>query len=318
VKHLRQINLNALRIAEAAARHRSFTRAGEEQLISPSAVSQRISRLEDQLQFKIFRRQGNTVSLTREGEGFVAHVKEALDKIVTASREVNQESRSKVLRISVLPTFAVRWLMPRLVEFQKRHPDIVLHMSTAYEMVDFAREDFDCAIRYGTGNFEGLYEKLLFQEDLTPVCTPKILEELLAKSPDDTLRPRDLEHATLLHSDTCTANWQSWLRYMGIQHIKDKVHNAYFDTCMLSFEAANQGMGFAVANRAYVMEDINKHALVAPFASKQPNNFGWHLVCPHNSQRTEKIQQFEKWLLEKADDTVSNMAQVFESQRLAM
>ncbi|TIU40470.1 MAG: LysR family transcriptional regulator, partial [Mesorhizobium sp.] len=165
---LSQVNLNSLKIVESAARHRNFTRAGEEQFITASAVSQRVKSLEDQLRFKIFERGGNAVSLTPEGETYVARVREALERIVAASMEATGQSQAHVLRICVLPTFAARWLFPRLMTFQQQYPDIEMRVSTSYATHEFATSEYDLEIRYGDGNFPGLTSELLFKEDLTP------------------------------------------------------------------------------------------------------------------------------------------------------
>ncbi|RUY93919.1 LysR family transcriptional regulator, partial [Mesorhizobium sp. M7A.F.Ca.CA.003.01.2.1] len=153
---LSQVNLNSLKIVESAARHGNFTRAGEEQFITASAVSQRVKSLEDQLRFKIFQRGGNAVSLTPEGETYVSRVREALERIVAASMEATGQSQEHVLKISVLPTFAARWLFPRLPLFQQQYPDIVMRVSTSYATHEFTASEFDLEIRYGDGHFHGL------------------------------------------------------------------------------------------------------------------------------------------------------------------
>ena len=149
MRYLRQLNLNALIVIESAARLGSFARAAEESLITPSAVSQRVSTAEKQLGFSVFERRQNSVTLTQEGEEYIAHIREALDTIMAAGLQVNDRVRDSVLKISVLPTFAVRWLMPRIAKFDEAYPDVRLHIAQSYRPVDFNREDMDLAIRYG-------------------------------------------------------------------------------------------------------------------------------------------------------------------------
>jgi LysR family transcriptional regulator, glycine cleavage system transcriptional activator len=298
---LTQLNLNSLKVVESAARHKNFTRAGEEQFITASAVSQRIKSLEDQLRFKIFHRGGNAVSLTPEGEAYVAQVREALERIVAAGVEATGHTQEHSLKISVLPTFAQRWLFPRLPLFQQQHPEIEMRISTSYEARDFLTSGLDLEIRYGDGNFPGLNAELLFKEDLTPVCSARLYHAVMGDKPPSRVRPEDLRHFTLLHSDTCTQNWRSWLAFAGAEFVLDETRSVYFDSCMMSYEAANAGMGFAVANRAYMNADIRSGQLVAPFAVHHPNTAGWYFVYPRRRELTLRMAVFHDWLMGQAE-----------------
>lgn len=297
---LSQVNLNSLKIVESAARHRNFTRAGEEQFITASAVSQRVKSLEDQLRFKIFQRGGNAVSLTPEGETYVSRVREALERIVAASMEATGQSQAHVLKISVLPTFAARWLFPRLPLFQRQYPEIEMRVSTSYATNEFATSEFDLEIRYGDGSFPDLAAHLLFKEDLTPVCSRKLFHEILGDKPLSKVTPDDLRYFTLLHSDTCTQNWQSWLGFAGASSVLGEAKSIYFDSCMMSYEAANAGMGFAVANRAYMASDIRAERLVAPFAVHHTNTAGWYFVSPVTALYARKVDLFKQWIMAEA------------------
>ena len=308
---LRQINLNSLRITESAARLGNFSRAAEENLITASAVSQRIKNLEAQLEFRVFHRRHNSVVLTQRGEEFISHVREALDTILAAGLESNHRKWEKVLRISVLPTFAVRWLLPRLGTFNTAHPEISLHISQSYKAVDFNCEDVDLAVRYGNGNFPGLESHLLFHEDLTPTCRPALLERVLASRSITDLGPRDLGKLTLLNSDTCHLNWRSWFRFMEAPDIVRKAASMSFNTCMLSFEAANAGLGVAIANRAYIASDIKAGRLVAPFQIQCPNQNGWYVVYPGRNARKEKVSQFRDWIQIEAVAACEEMHRLF-------
>ena len=318
MRRLSRINLNALLVAESAARHANFTRAAEESYITPSAVSQQIKKLEDQLEFKLFYRERNTVSLTPEGEAFIEAVREAIDRIITSRNEiaavrealdqivrshghVSGRDESAVLKVSLLPTFAIRWLLPRLCDFQSRYPELQIHVSQSYKAVDFDRDDVDIAVRYGSGSFTGLYEHLLFKEDLIPVCSPRLLAETLNGEDPADLTPRDLGRFTLLHSDTCTVNWRTWLERAGATEVLDQSPCMYFDSCLMSFQAANAGLGFAVANRAYVADDIEAGRLVAPFDLVLPNQNGWYLVCPEAHRGLPRVRAFETWLVDQAN-----------------
>src|SRR5450432_4229712 len=154
-------------------------------------------------------------------------------------------------------------------EFQRKYPAITLNISTSYAMPDLSKEDLDLAICYGDGNFGASRSQLLFLEDLTPVCSP----DLLARHGFDPqkITARDLRHFTLLHSATCTLNWKTWLDFAGEPDVFQSAPAMHFDSCMLTFEAANAGIGFAVANRPYIMPDVLAGRLVAPFDILHPN-----------------------------------------------
>ena len=304
---LSQVNLNSLKIVESAARHKNFTRAGEEQFITASAVSQRVKSLEDQLRFKIFLRGGNAVSLTPEGETYVSRVREALERIVAASMEATGQSQEHVLKISVLPTFASRWLFPRLPLFQQQYPEIEMRIATSYATHEFSTSEFDVEIRYGDGSFPDLQSELLFREDLTPVCSRKLFHQVLGHKPRSKVTPDDLRYFTLLHSDTCTQNWESWLGFAGASSVLEEAKSIFFDSCMMSYEAANAGLGFAVANRAYIEGDIRAERLVAPFAIHHPNTAGWYFVCPDKAFAARKVALFKHWVMTEAAMTQNQL-----------
>lgn len=299
MRDLIQLNLNALRVAESAARNRSFVRAAEEQRLTPSAVSQRIKALEAQLRFPLFKRKNNAIVLTHEGEAFIARVREGLSKITEARMMVKDPKRESTLYISALPTFIMRWLMQRLPDFQKRHPDITLNISQSYTMPDLDRDDIDLGICYGDGDFGLVKGELLFKEDLTPVCRPSIIDQA-GKDLFD-LRVRDLRHFALLHSATCTLNWAAWLEFAGEPQVADEARGMQFDSCMLTFEAARVGLGFACANRAYVAEDIIYGRLVAPFNVLQPNRNGWYLLRSSRRAESKPMAAFRDWIRGQAD-----------------
>lgn len=299
MRDLIQLNLNALRVAESAARNRSFVRAAEEQRLTPSAVSQRIKALEAQLRFPLFKRKNNAIVLTHEGEAFIARVREGLSKITEARMMVKDPKRESTLYLSALPTFIMRWLMQRLPDFQRRYPDITLNISQTYAMPDLDRDDIDLGIYYGDGDFGRVKGELLFQEDLTPVCRPSIIDQ--AGKGLFNLRVRDLRHFTLLHSATCTLNWAAWLDFAGEPEVVEEARAMQFDSCMLTFEAARVGLGFACANRAYVAEDIIYGRLVAPFSVLQPNRNGWYLLRSVRRPESKPMAAFRDWIRGQAD-----------------
>jgi len=165
----------------------------------------------------------------------------------------------------------------------------------------------NCDARTDDGLFPGLESDLLFREDLTPVCSRKLFHEVLGDKPLSKVTPDDLQLFTLLHSDTCTQNWQSWLAFAGASFVLSETKSIYFDSCMMSYEAANAGMGFAVANRAYMASDIRAEKLVAPFAVHHPNTAGWYFVSPHKALAARKVLLFKQWVMAEAALTQSQL-----------
>ncbi len=272
-------------------------------------MSQRVKALEEQLRFKIFQRHKNAVSLTREGEDFVLQVRAALDRIVAAGIGLLGDDEEQVLKISVLPTFAIRWLFHRMPRFQELHPAIHLHIEASYNEVDFhGSDDIDLEIRYGDGRFAGVHSELLFKEDLTPVCSAELFRRVLGDKPVSEVVPDDLRHFTLLHSRTSTGNWKSWLKFAGASFEFGRAKKISFDTCSLSLEAASAGLGFAITDRAYVYKEIASGKLIVPFPATQPNHMGWHLVCREANLSWPQMQAFRSWLVDEARQTEHELA----------
>jgi LysR family glycine cleavage system transcriptional activator len=300
---LPRLNLNTLRVAEAAARHGSFTRAAEENLVTPSAVSQQIRKLEDQLGFRIFQRRGNFIALTADGEEFVDEVRGALDRIAQAQRRGLARPAKDVIKLSALPTFTLRWLQPRLAAFCAR-AEVQVEISNSYTCVDFEADDFDCAIRYGQGEWPGLTSEVLLPEDLVPVVAPDLWHAVQghsAGSPDPD--PELLAHFTLLHSATCTDFWQRYLDHVGAPSVLTPSRQATLASCPEAAEAAAAGRGIALINRFYVESELRDGRLIAPFPSSFRTRFQWYFVRPRDCPASPAVIRFADWLRREARST---------------
>jgi len=167
-------SLNAIRFFEAAARHLSFTKTGEELFVTQSAVSKQIKQLEEQLSCQLFARSGPNLQLTSHGKIFQHTVARAMDSIKQGVGELRRNSIA-TLRLSVLPSFASNWLIPRIPGFEKLAPGLSLDLLPSYERVDFSvQTDIDAAIRLGRGDWPGLYKLQLTNDRMYPVCSPKL------------------------------------------------------------------------------------------------------------------------------------------------
>ena len=183
--------LNTLRAFEAAARHESFSKAADEISVTHGAVSRAVRQLEDNLGQQLFRRTTRSVTLTATGTIYVQEVRTALDRLLRATLRARAQGTTGALNVSTMDSFAGKWLLPRLYEFRRANPEIDVRLSTSEDLADFVHDDIDIALRYGRGRYPGLETDFLMDEDLTPVCSPALLE-----GPHGLKRPEDLKHHT--------------------------------------------------------------------------------------------------------------------------
>ena len=178
-----QLPLNALRAFEAAARHASFTHAAEELHVTQAAVSHQVKALEERLGVALFVRRPRGLEITGEGQALLPDLRDAFDRMTNALERVGRKANSGTLNVNLVTTFALGWLAPRLHRFQTKHPEIEVRMTTASRRIDFAREDFDCAIRFAVQPEPDLHATRLFSDVLTPLCGKRYKDKL--KSLDD-------------------------------------------------------------------------------------------------------------------------------------
>lgn len=295
--------LNALRVFEAAARHLSFTKAAEELHVTPGAVSQQIKALEDFLQTPVFRRQKRSLLLTDEAQASLPILREGFDKLSEAGKILAAKADTGRLTVSVAPSLASKWLVPRLDRFQAAHPDIDVWVSADMDVVDFAIEDVDLAIRYGGGRYPGLNTEHLMSEKIVPVCSPQLLTgEHPLKSPED------LVHHTLLHDsspdkDESCPTWPMWLKAAGICHTQGE-RGVKFNQSSLVIEAAVGGKGVALAKSALALADLEAARLVIPFDMTTPTEFSYYIVHPPSKAASPAVKAFTQWLKEEAATTI--------------
>lgn len=295
--------LNSLRVFEAAARHLSFTKAADELHVTPGAVSQQIKALEDFLQMPVFRREKRALLLTDEAQASLPVLREGFDKLAEAGKILSASSDTGRLTVSVAPSFASKWLVPRLDAFQTAHPDIDVWVSADMDVVDFAVEDVDLAIRYGGGRYPGLIIDHLMDEKIVPVCSPQLL------TGDNPLRsPEDLIHHTLLHDwspdkDESCPTWPMWLKAAGVCH-KAGDRGVKFNQSSIVIEAAVAGKGVALAKAALALADLEAGRLVIPFDLTTPTDFSYYIVHPPSKSSSTAVKEFTNWLKQEAASTV--------------
>lgn len=295
--------LNGLRAFEAAARHLSFSRAAEELFVTPAAISHQIKGLEDYLGVVLFRRMPRAVILTEDAQAVLPLITEAFDKLAQATLLLKETEQSGVLTVTSAPTFAAKWLLPNLDDFQARYPDISVRLDARLDTVDFDRDGVDVAVRLGNGNYPGMRTDALFTEVVVPVCHPKFLQG------DHPLRsPEDLKRFTLLHVDWGkkiegpVPDWDMWLRSVGVEGVNAS-RGPTFTVEEMAIAAAARGSGVALASTYAVRDDVREGRLVIPFDRSIRASASYWLVAPERTADHPKVKAFRTWIMEHAWET---------------
>jgi LysR family transcriptional regulator, glycine cleavage system transcriptional activator len=297
--------LNALRAFEAAARHLSISKAADELNVTPAAVSHQVKALEDTLGLSLFRRLNRALMLTDPGQLLLPGLRDGFDALAQAVARIEAEQDHATLTVSVGPSIAAQWLVPRLDRFRRACPDIDLRIDATDRVVDFAREEADVAIRYGAGDYSGLRAELLFTDEIVPVCSVK-----LCKGPPPLRQPGDLKDHTLLHVEWDThkdsaTNWHMWLLAAGVTDV-DATRGPRFSQESMAAQAAIKGHGVALIGSRLVADDLAVGRLVRPFDLSLPSAFATYVVAPESSMTRPKVAAFFDWILQEAGAATRN------------
>lgn len=278
--------MQALRAFEATARERSLTRAAESLHVTHGAISHQIKSLEADLGVRLVERAGRGVRLTEEGERFAARVRTAFAELMTAVQEITTRANPRQLRVSIAPSLASRWLLPRIGRFHALHPDIDLVVSSSMAIVDFQRDDADVAIRYGFGDWLGVRVEHLLDDAFFPVCSPRIAGGVPK-------RPGDLARYTLLRADG--EPWKPWFEAAGLDW-PEPDRGPFFSDSALLMQAAAEGQGIALGRSSLLGNDVRNGVLVRPFAIETPGARRVYLVYPPRIAESPKLARFRAWL----------------------
>ncbi|TKC92657.1 LysR family transcriptional regulator [Trinickia terrae] len=285
--------LNALQIFETVARHRSFTRAAEHLCLTQGAVSRQILALEDYYQFPLFTRHAKGLTLTAEGELLLPAVKESFARIEEISLRLTRQRTDLALKV---PTCVMRWMLPKIMRFQAEHPDLQLQITTTSQHdVDFQVEPFDVAIIYGSSPGVDVHAIPLFDERLTPVCAPELLNDKpLADA-------ADLAQHTLLHPTRDHRDWKLWLDHVGASNVNPNLGPS-FETLDMATNAAMQGFGVAISDWTLVGEDVAAKRLAMPFEAVVETGLRYYFVYPDCVAHQQKVMRFSEWIAQHRDD----------------
>ncbi|MEM7207354.1 MAG: transcriptional regulator GcvA [Pseudomonadota bacterium] len=302
--------LSGFRAFDAAARHLSFTLAAKELFVTQAAVSQRIKQLEEQLGFRLFVRRARALDLTEEGRQLAPVVARSVNAIAEAIDAIKADERSGPLTVSTLPSFAMKWLIPRLSDFNRYHPEIELRIHADDTPVDFSVGGIDVAVRYVFADTPGLHAVPLMREEVFPVCSPALL-----KRSHKLEEPDDLRHFVLIHDETDSRfgepnchglDWETWCRAVGVEI--DTRSGLFFNQGDMVIAAAVEGQGVAITRTSLAQDDIDAGRLVRLFESNVMASGGYWIVCREEMAQRTKIVAFREWLLRQAADSVTGTA----------
>jgi LysR family glycine cleavage system transcriptional activator len=277
--------LNGIRAFEAAARGESFAKAADELNVTQAAVSRMVQLLEQRLEVPLFERKPNRLTLTAAGRAYQAGLTQLFDQLANLTAQVTAMAGSRVLTIGVGPTFATRWLIPRLADFQKTAPDVEVRFATGGATVPY-NDEWTCGIRLGDGDWPDFAVEPLFSADLRPVCAPAMAKRL--KTPDD------LRDVTLLRVAHAAEDWTRWFK--AAELAKVRARGPEFEYYGQALQAAADGVGVAMGISPYVDDDLKAGRLVAPFAPTVSKGEHWYLVYRPSRRHEATLQAFRAWI----------------------
>ena len=280
-------NLAALRAFEAAARHQNFSRAAEEIHLTHGAISHQVRALEQDLGVALFTRNGKRIAITPDGERFALTVRKSLQEIAGAADALRAGTRQKRLTVSSIPSFAARWLAPRLGKFIDQHPDIEVVLQSSGQLQDLARDAIDVGIRFGRGRYPGLAVEKLMGDFYYPVASPAYNGGRLPAS------PQQLACASLLRSEE---PWLPWFQAAGLA-LPEPSGGVRFQDLSMLIRSAVDGDGIALVRHVVAMQEIASGELLRLFdvAVKSPDDY--YLACPPQALRKPQVAAFRSWLL---------------------
>jgi LysR family glycine cleavage system transcriptional activator len=294
----RLAHLNALRAFEVTARLGSYVRAARELAVTPAAVGQQVRSLEEYFGIVLFERRGNKLVLTETARSVVPEIREAFDRLAQVASRLRDARRMPLLTVSVAPSFAAKWLIPRIGSFRSAHPDIEVRLDATSDLVDLAREHIAVGIRYGSGRYPGLDSTMLLTEAVFPICSPA-----LATKAGPLREPADLARVTLIHDTAAESRrtgptWRSWLDAVGCRI--DARGGLRVNSATMALQAAIEGHGVALARSVIAADDLREGRLVRPLRGACTTQDAYYLVYPTAVPMSQPAAAFCHWLKQAA------------------
>lgn len=284
--------LNALRAFEAAARHLSFKAAAAELLVTPTAISHQIRLLESMLGLALFERQTRAIRLTEAGRALYPTLTQSFDAIARTLEALSRAPQRRSITLSATPAFTAKWLVPRIADWQRRHPRIDLRLHASEEPVKLEHGGIDAAIRYGRGPYSGLQAERLFADRFAPVVSPHLHVQA----------PRDLRRHSLIHFDwrrprRDAPTWRVWTARAGLK--LETEGGLRFSDESHAIQAAIAGQGVALLSLALVAAELESGALTQPFGPVL-EGYEYQFVVSADRAEEPEISTLRKWLLKAA------------------
>jgi len=282
--------LNSLKCFEAAGRLLSFTSAANELNVTQAAISHQIKVIEQFLGLSLFERYPRRLALTEQGKQLLPEVTEAFDRVSSAISALDQEQYPNMINVRLGPSFAARWLSPRLKYFWLQYPEIDLCLFHANAPADFEREAMDIAVTYGKGDWPGVVADKLLSLDFFPICSPAFMQNDKPLTDIDNLR-----YYTLMH-DASHECWRDWLELAPVSGINADKGTIIDDTNVM-IQAAIDGQGIALGSTALIQDHLDSGRLIKPFDIVLVNEYAYYVVCPELHLKNPSVRAFKEWLL---------------------
>lgn len=300
-------SLDTLRVFAVAARHLSFTKAANELHLTQSAISHRVHALEDELGMPLFKRLTRRLELTRAGESLAQRVGRAVGDIARAVADLDETSDERRLAVTMLPSVALRWLVPRLPRFHAGNSDIELQVIANSTLLDLRSAAIDAAIRFGRGSYPGYAATMLMPDSVFPVCSPHLIAKHGPVGSIEELLKLPLLHDLGTETDGSGSDWRSWLNHLGRDDLEANNGQRYSEAG-LSIEAAIVGLGVALGRASLVADFVADGTLVCPLPLSAPTAFSYYLLVLPEAAAQPKIVRFREWLQAEAAATVADTA----------
>lgn len=284
-------SLTALRAFEVVGRRLSVTKAAEELCVTTSAVSHQVKNLEDAVGVELLIRRHQRVELTAQGELLFRSIQQGFRAIGDTIVGLRAAAGQDILTISVSPFFSAKWLTPRLPDFWACHPDVQLRLHHSYHPADYLRENIDAGINWGDGRWPGIESRPVLPADLTPVCSPQLLQHTRIAEPADLFGCRMLYEFDFAH-------WESWFAHYGLR-LPPGVQQIQLDDTHALLRAAIDGYGAAMFCRSLIQSELESGLLVQPFDYCHDCGLGYHLNYPSGRSYPQNVQVFCNWVMEQ-------------------
>lgn len=285
--------MNSIRAFEAAVRLGSFTAAADELGVTHGAISRQVKVIEGFLGIELFRPSGRGLEPTEQAREYAMELRAGLDRIGLATEQIAEPTMSRVLRVNSTHTFAIRWLIPRLSKFQERYPGIDVRITTSSRPVEQVPDPFDVVIRRYAMSFPGFECRAVLEDVRLPVCAPEVVER------HPIAAPADIRHHTLLCPRRPPGVWDQWLALAGLGGDVE-IRRLRFDNFYVALQAANDGLGLALAPLQLVASDLAAGRLVTPLRAPTLSCHPIEVLYPCDGNRSRRTEAFVGWLAEQA------------------